>query len=77
MAKYQKIVNVWDNSIDLSKLQPGQWVECGKGGERGIWCGIRSSGSHVAAWYHNAKGKNKANGGYHGYVRTLMTYARN
>jgi hypothetical protein len=74
MARYQTIVNVWDPAVDRSKLQPGQWVECGKGGERGIWCGQHNApyGSDVVALMGNVRNRTDPDL----YIRNLFAYAR-
>lgn len=77
MARYQTLVNVWDPSIDLSKLQPGQWVECGKGGDRAIWCGQRRGcktfpGSNVVAHVRYIQSSADPSG----YIRNLLNYAK-
>lgn len=74
MAKYQKTVNIWAKDVNLKTLQPGQWVEAGEGGDRGIFGGVTKGGSVIVAWYRNAKAKRA--GGYHGYVKNMMVYAK-
>lgn len=74
MARYTKTVDVWDNNINFNKLQPGQWVEAGKGGDRGIFCGVKKSGAVVVAWHGNAKAPR--DGGYRGYVKHHFGYAK-
>lgn len=74
MARYQKTVDIWDNKTNVNKLQPGQWVEAGKGGDRGIFCGVKASGSVVVAWKNNAS--NHKRGGYRGYISDLFSYAK-
>lgn len=75
MARYTKTVDIWDNNTNVKALQPGQWVEAGKGGDRGIFCGVKASGSVVVAWYGNAKAPRP--GGYRGYIADHFRYARN
>lgn len=74
MAKYQKTVNIWAKDVNLKTLQPGQWVEAGEGGDRGIFGGVTKGGSVIVAWYRNAKAKRA--GGYRGYVKNMMVYAK-
>lgn len=70
--RYQKAVNVWSlTALERAQLKPGQWVYAGNPQDKGIWCGVRSSGSDVVAWYQNAKRRN-----FRQYVQTLLTYAR-
>lgn len=71
IMRYQKTIDIWSLSKDeISKLQPGQWVEAG--GSRGVFCGVKSSGSIVCMWEGNAKGHPF---GYMGYRKALMDYA--
>lgn len=67
--KYTKTVNIWDTPP--TKLQIGQWVTAGTDPDsKGIYLGVKPSGSVVVAWYHNAK-RNQ----YKSYIRTLRNYA--
>lgn len=71
--KFQKAVNIWSlSSEERAKLKPGQWVYAGKSEDKGVWCGQRSSGSDVVAWYANAKNRKS----YKEYVKSLMQYAK-
>lgn len=74
MAKYIKAVSVWNKDIDVSTLQRGQWVysDENKSESKGVFCGVKPSGSVVIAWYMNAKSKQS----YKKYVNSLMTYAK-
>lgn len=74
MAKFQKTVNVWDQTLNVATLQPGQWVEAGEGGDRGVFCGLTNTNAVVVAWLRNAKAKR--DGGYRGYIATLFNYAK-
>ena len=70
MARYTKAVDIW--SIDQegrSRLQIGQWVTAGPGGQRGRFYGA-SSRSTVVAWLGNARGR------YRRYMQTLRDYGR-
>lgn len=69
--KYAKTINIWEMSPEaLTTLQIGQWVTAG--GSKGIFLGVKKSGSVVVAWYHNAlRYKN-----FREYVRTLRNYAK-
>lgn len=72
MSKYTKPVNVWNlNSEERKALQPGQWVYAGTPDSKGIWCGQKSNGVDVVAWYENAKRQKDFNE----YVNKLMAYA--
>jgi len=74
--RYQPTINI-HNLTDTQRaaLQVGQWVattdQVTKPEERGIYLGIKPSGSVVVAWYGNAKGND-----YRAYVQTLRAYAR-
>lgn len=70
--KFQKTVDIWDVRLDLKSLQRGQWVKAGssKDASKGIFCGVRQSGSVVVAWYENAKNRES----FRDYVKTLMNY---
>ena len=69
--KYQKSINIWNMSdSERAKLQPGQWIYAGEKTSKGIFLGIRESGSVVCAWYQNAKSRE-----YKSYIRTLRDYA--
>jgi hypothetical protein len=71
--KYQTAFNVWDMPAAFYKhIQVGQWVYAGDKSNKGIFLGIKKSGSVVVAWYGNAK--NRSN--YREYLKALHTYAK-
>ena len=71
--QFKAAVNIWSlSSVERSKLQRGQWVYAGNPDDKGVWCGQRSSGSDVVAWYANAKNRKS----YKQYVSSLMDYAK-
>ena len=71
--KYQTAFNVWDMPAAFYKhIQVGQWVYAGDKNNKGIFLGIKKSGSVVVAWYGNAK--NRSN--YREYLKALHTYAK-
>lgn len=71
--RFQKAIDLWSLSENQRKeLKRGQWVYAGHPKDKGIWCGIRSSGSGVVAWYDNAKNRNN----FWDYVKTLHEYAK-
>lgn len=71
--RFQSAVDIWSlSSVERSKLQRGQWVYAGNPEDKGIWCGQRSTGSDVVAWYRNAKSRK----GFWKYVKTLYSYAK-
>ena len=70
--KYQPAFNVWAMPDAFYKhIQPGQWVYAGDKTNKGIFLGVRKSGSVVVAWYQNAK-RHKS---FREYVKTLHNYA--
>lgn len=66
--KYVPAVDIW--STPAKSLQPGQWVYAGNRADKGIFLGVKPSGSVVVAWYNNAK-----NHTFWKYVRSLRSYA--
>ncbi len=72
MGRYLPTVDLWSLPADqIATLQRGQWVSAGpleSPLQRGIFCGVRASGSVVVAWMGNARGR------YREYRRTLMNY---
>lgn len=71
--KYQKPINIW-NVVPTSRIkdiQAGQWVYAGDKENKGIFLGVKPSGTIVCAWYHNAKNSKD----FRGYVKTLRQYA--
>jgi len=70
--KYQAAFNVWDMPAAFYKhIQIGQWVYAGDKQNKGIFLGIKESGSVVVAWYGNAKSKSS----YREYIKALREYA--
>lgn len=71
--KYQKTIDIWalhaENPDEVARLQPGQWVTAG--GAKGIFCGVKPTGTVVCMWYGNAKGRD-----YRAYRKSLMNYAK-
>jgi hypothetical protein len=71
--KYQKAVNVWTLPEEsLKRLQVGQWVYPGEKSNKGIWCGITSSGTTVVAWSDNIRQAEDPDL----YIRFLINYAK-
>jgi hypothetical protein len=71
--KYQPAINIW-NVVPASRIkdiQPGQWVYAGDKADKGIFLGVKPSGTIVCAWYRNAKG----HASFKGYVKALRQYA--
>ena len=65
--------NIWEVPAPLlAKAQPGQWVYAGDKENKGIFLGVKRSGTVVVAWYGNAKGRES----FKGYVKTLRAYAK-
>ena len=73
MAQYRKAVDVWKlPDHELQKLQTGQWVYAGSPDNKGIWCGMRSTGTKVVAWKGNIDGRKKRQE----YIRSLIKYSK-
>jgi hypothetical protein len=69
--KYAPAFDIWAVPHGLYKhIQPGQWVYAGSPDTKGIFLGVKPSGTVVCAWYHNAKAQE-----YKSYLKTLRTYA--
>lgn len=68
--KYTKTCSCFQSTDNLSKLQPGQWVD--NGGSKGVFLGVKSNGIVVVAWQDNAR----ASKDYRGYVKALREYAK-
>ena len=69
--RYKKTINIWDTKLE--RLQVGQWVTAGTDTDsKGIYLGVKPSGTVVVAWYHNAKKHNS----FKQYVQALRHYAR-
>lgn len=67
-------MNIWNMKPDeIGKLQPGQWVYAGNKENKGIYLGLKKSGSVVVAWYANAKSRMS----YRQYINALRHYAIN
>ena len=72
---YRKTINIETLShAEIAALRPGQWVTTSNDNSdktrKGIFLGVKASGSVVVAWYMNAKQRN-----YKSYVRALRNYA--
>jgi len=77
MAKYQSAVNIWDlNKEQIARLQVGQWVRAGEGGDLGVYLGIAAGGvgSVVVSWLHNANAKRR-DSNYRQYITNMRRYA--
>ena len=72
--KFQASFNIWEVPAALyTHIQPGQWVYAGDRSNKGIFLGVKPSGTVVCAWYQNAKSHGK--GQFKSYVKTLRKYA--
>lgn len=69
--KYQKTVSITNfQPSDYKTLQVGQWIsQCGA---KGVFLGVKPSGTIVAAWYENAKRTSN----YSNYIADLRRYAK-
>lgn len=71
--KFLPAFNIWAVPAELlAKAQPGQWVYAGNPEDRGIFLGVKRSGTIVVAWHGNAKNQSS----YRDYVNTLRQYAK-
>lgn len=71
--KYIQAFNIWNIPNELIRyIQPGQWVYAGNKDNKGIYQGIKESGSIVVAWQGNInKQSNKRE-----YIKKLRDYAK-
>ena len=68
--KYQPSFNIWTIPHPLLRyVQPGQHVYAGDTSTRGVFLGVKRSGTVVVAWEGNAKGRRRE------YISTLRQYA--
>ena len=71
--KYQAAFNVWSMPAAFYQhIQVGQWVYAGDKQNKGIFLGIKKSGTVVVAWYGNAKNQKS----FKAYIKALHTYAK-
>jgi hypothetical protein len=75
--KYTKTQNIHAmTSKQIASLPIGQWVcttsDTTDKTSKGIFLGVKPSGTVVVAWYMNAKGQKS----FRQYVQTLRNYAR-
>lgn len=71
--KYQKAINIWKLSdSEIKKLQAGQWVYGDDIKNKGMYLGMKQSGTVVVAWLGNATQQDN----YRGYIKALSNYAR-
>lgn len=70
---FKKAINIHTLSDEQIKtLKPGQWVYASDKEDKGVFCGVRESGTVVVAWYKNAKGYPS----YNEYLQVMMGYAQ-
>ena len=74
--KYQRTINLFTMTEDqIKRIQRGQWVSAGEvtcGKDRGVFCGVKQSGSIVVAWQGNAQSHKDRKG----YRKALMNYGK-
>lgn len=71
--RYQKAINIWNISdSEIKKLQGGQWVFGGDIKNKGMFLGVKASGTVVVAWLGNARFQER----YKEYIKDLSNYAR-
>lgn len=75
MPKFTKTIDLHQlDHEQIAKLPRGQWVSAGPVTEpahRGIFCGVRDSGSVVVLWMGNAQGRD-----FRSYRMALMQYGK-
>jgi len=70
--KYQNAFNIWEvPSVLLVHVQPGQHVYAGDKATKGVFLGVKKSGSIVVAWHDNAIRHD-----YKEYIKSLRYYAK-
>ena len=73
--RYTKTLNIWQlTPAQIAALPIGQWVTTTTPEDKtakGIFLGVKESGSVVVAWYMNAKSND-----YRDYIKTLRQWAR-
>ena len=73
MSKYVPSLNIWNMTESaIAALPIGQWVYAGKPEDKGIFLGVKPSGSVVVAWYQNAISR----ASFRAYVNVLRKYAK-
>lgn len=66
-------IDIWKLSdAETKKLPPGQWVHAGEKSNKGMFLGVKESGTVVVAWLQNAK--NSRN--YNAYISSCRRYAK-
>lgn len=72
--RYTPPQNIWNMSeTQMRLMQPGQWVYAGSAADKGMFMGVKPSGSVVVAWRNNIAnhGRNRL-----AYIRSLRQYAK-
>lgn len=71
--QYQKAFDIWAMPTPFYKhIQRGQWVYAGSTDNKGVFIGVKPSGTVVVAWYGNAKRQPN----FRDYIATLTNYAK-
>lgn len=71
--RYQPSFNIWEVPVGLLPfVQPGQHVYAGDKQTKGIFLGVKKSGSVVVAW----NGNWRAHSYDRGYIKSLRNYAK-
>jgi hypothetical protein len=71
---YTTSQDIWAmTESQMRQMQPGQWVHAGRIEDKGMFLGVKTSGSVVVAWAGNARshGGNRA-----AYIKSLRQYAK-
>lgn len=67
--QYQPTFNIWNIPAPLLRyIQPGQHIYAGDPSARGVFLGVKPSGTVVVAWRGNGKSRE--------YISALRDYAR-
>jgi hypothetical protein len=71
--KFVPSFNIWEVPVALlAKAQAGQWVYAGDKTCKGVFLGVKPSGSIVVAWYSISK--NQKN--FRDHIKNLRAYAK-
>lgn len=71
--QYQESFDIWAMPTAFYKhIKRGQWVYAGDKANKGIFLGVKPSGTVVVAWYGNAKRQ----ASFREYVASLTSYAK-
>lgn len=70
--KYLHSFDIWSVPSELLRhVQPGQHVYAGTPDNKGVFLGVKTSGTIVVAWHGNMIGRNRGD-----YIQSLRSYAK-